>query len=301
MSVRPCLGVLVRLARPTAGVALLALTACGTYVADESVCTLAQSSVALPSVLRETSGVAVSIRNPSLIWTHNDQGHGPFLYAVDGGGQVRARIELDQSNADDWEDIDRGRCDFGACLYIAGTGDNEERRDIVSIYRLAEPEGEGDQEVESERYRMVLPDGPRDIEAMYVLPREQIFFVTKGRNHQITIYRYPSPLRAAEVVTLVEVQRLTSGPAAPPRQVTGASATLDGRTVAIRTYESLEFFDVAEEDQLLEGSVGRINLRGLREAQGEGVAFGPAGAVVLSSESVAGASPSLTFLSCDLS
>ncbi len=148
---------------------------------------------------------------------------------------------------------------------------------------------------------MVLPDGPRDIEAMYVLPGEQIFFVTKGRNHRITVYRYPSPLRSAEVVTLVEVQRLTSGPAAPPRQVTGASATLDGRTVAIRTYESLEFFDVAEEDQLLEGSMGRINLRGLREGQGEGVAFGAAGAVVLSSESVAGSSPSLTFLSCDLS
>ena len=80
---------------------------------------------------------------------------------------------------------------------------------------------------------MVLPDGPRDIEAMYVLPSEQIFFVTKGRNHPVTIYRYPPPLRSEDVVTLVEVQRLTTGPVGRPRMVTGASATLDGGTVVL--------------------------------------------------------------------
>ncbi len=251
--------------------------------------------------LLETSGVAVSLRDPSLIWTHNDRGYGSFLYAVDRDGQVRARVELNQSNGDDWEDIARGRCDLGACLYVAGTGDNAERRDIVSVYRLAEPEGEGDGRVEAERYRMELPDGPRDIEAMYVLPTDQIFFVTKGRNDPVTVYRYPSPLRADDVVTLVEVQRLTSGPSAPPRQVTGASATLDGGTVVIRTYGSLEFFDVTEGEQLLESSTDRVSLRTLREAQGEGVGFGANGAVVLSSEGAGAFGPSLNFLSCELS
>ena len=277
----------------------MTLTACGTYLADESECSLDGPSVALPGDLRETSGVAASIRNPSLVWTHNDRGHGPVLYAVDRDGRVQARIELNQSN-DDWEDAARGRCDLGACLYVAGTGDNEERRDIISFYRLAEPEGEGDRRVEAERYRMVLPAGPRDIEAMYVLPTDQIFFVTKGRNHPVTVYRYPSPLRSEGIVTLIEVQRLTAGPVAPPRMVTGASATLDGGTVAIRTYESLEFFDVTEGEQLLGTNVGRVNLRTLRESQGEGVGFGADGAIVLSSESVAGSSPSLTFLRCSV-
>ena len=207
---------------------------------------------------------------------------------------------MNQSN-DDWEDVARGRCDLGACLYVAGTGDNEERRDIISFYRLAEPEAEGDRRVEAERYRMVLPDGPRDIEAMYVLPTDQIFFVTKGRNHPVTIYRYPSPLRSEGIATLVEVQRLTAGPVALPSMVTGASATLDGGTVAIRTYQSLEFFDVTEGEQLLESDVGRVDLRTLREYQGEGVGFGADGAIVLSSESAGGSRPSLTFLSCNLS
>ena len=86
-------------------------------------------------------------------------------------------IEVDRS-LNDWEDIDRGPCDLGACLYLADTGDNNERRDNIRLFRLAEPDAEDDEEVDAERYRMELPDGPRDIEAMYVLPPEQIFFVS---------------------------------------------------------------------------------------------------------------------------
>jgi hypothetical protein len=225
-------------------VTLPMVAACVPPSADGSACSLDTPSVALPGDLRETSGVTVSMRNPSLAWTHNDRGHGPFLYAVDRDGRVRARIEVNPSNGD-WEDVARGRCDLGACLYVASTGDNEERRAVISFCRLAEPEGE--RSVEAERYRMVLPDGPRDIEAMYVLPTDQIFFVRKGRNHPVTVYRYLSPLRSDAIVTLVEVQRLTAGPVAPPRMVTGASATLDGSIVAIRTYQSLEFFPSPEE------------------------------------------------------
>ena len=299
MTVKRRPGALARVAKPLAWMTLLAVTACESYLADESACSLDGPSVALPANLRETSGVAAGIRNPVLVWTHNDRGHRPVLYAVDRDGQVHARIELNQPN-DDWEDVARARCDLGACLYVAGTGDNEERRDIISFYRLAEPQGLGEGRVQAERYRMALPDGPRDIEAMYVLPTDRIFFVTKGRNHPVTLYRYPSPLRSDGTVTLVEVQRLTAGPVARRRQVTGASATLDGGTVAIRTYTSLEFFDVAEGEQLLESSVGRVDLRTLREAQGEGVGFGADGAIVLSSEAAVGSGPSLTFLSCEL-
>ena len=276
---------------------LPAATACAPSLADGSACRLVGPPIALPNTLVETSGVAVGVRSPGLIWTHNDGGRRPFLYAVDGHGQIQARIEVDRS-MNDWEDIARGSCDLGACIYLADTGDNDERRDNIFLYRLAEPEGEG--RVEAERYQMVLPDGPRDIEAMYVLPTEQIFFVTKGRNHPVTIYRYPPPLRSEDAVTLVEVQRLTTRPVRRAGMVTGASATLDGGTVAIRTYDTLEFFTVTGGERLLESDLGRVDLRSLREAQGEGVGFGDNGTIVLSSESAGWVGPSLTLLSCNL-
>ena len=309
------LGALSRVVRRAVWVTLPALATCGQYVADASECSSAGSSVSLQNRLRETSGVATGVRNPNLIWTHND-GRRSRLYAVDHDGRERARVELDVSFRD-WEDIARARCDLGVCLYLADTGDNEERRDNLSFYRLAEPDlmGVGDGaaggdargvvEVEGvaepERYRVVLPDGPRDIEAMYVLPTEEVFFVTKGRNHPVTLYRYPLPLRSEEVVTLVEVQRLTTRPVSGRPMVTGASATLDGGTVVIRTYQSMEFFDVAEGGRLVEREDGRVDLRSLREIQGEGIGFGADGEIVLSSEGAAGAGPSLRFLTCVLS
>ena len=82
--------------------------------------------------------------------------------------------------------------------------------------------------------------------------------------------------------------------------VTGASATLDGGTVAIRTYDTLEFFTVTGGERLLESDLGRVDLRSLREAQGEGVGFGDNGTIVLSSESAGWVGPSLTLLSCNL-
>jgi len=138
------------------------------------------------------------------------------------------------------------------------------------------------------------------MEAMYVLPGERVFFVTKGRNHAVTIYRYPPPLRPDEVVTLEAVQTLTEGPVAPPRMVTGASATLDGNRVVIRTYETLEFFEVTDDGRLSRLTDSRVNLRTLRESQGEGVAFDGNERVILSSESGFASRPSIVSLVCTI-
>ena len=87
---------------------------------------------------------------------------------------------------------------------------------------------------------------------------------------------------------------------APPRFVTGAAATLDGGTVVIRTYETLEFFTVTAEDELRPLEDSRVNLRTLREPQGEAVAFLPDGRLVLSSESGLTPLPSIVRLACEV-
>jgi hypothetical protein len=259
-------------------------------VVAKSQCSPVGPSVGLPNALRETSGVAIGVKNPDWVWTHND-GRRPFLYAFDHNGQRQARVELNRTPRD-WEDIARAPCDLGNCLYAADTGDNAERRDNISFYRLAEPEGTGEGTADVVRHRMALPDGPRDIEAMYSVLRHE--------RPQSSGYRLPLSLvlRSEEVVTLEEVQRLTSDPPGLAQMVTGASATLDGSTVAIRTYQSLDFFDVSEGERLTRADEGRVNLRSLREAQGEGVGFGTDGEIVLSSEAALGFGPSFTFLTC---
>jgi len=239
-------------------------------------------AVALPAILRETSGVAVGVRDPSVLWTHTDDGTGLWAIRRDGtsiaGMPVRAPLL-------DWEDIEIAPCGAGpACLYLADTGDNAERRasGSASIVRVREPVPEIGAEVPAEVFPIRYPDGPRDVEALFVLPGERVHVVTKGRQHPITVYRYPGGLRP-DTVTLVEVQRLTAGAQSLLAQVTGASASRDGSVVAIRTYEALRFYSV-DADTLALRNDGVVNLRTLEETQGEGVALGEAGLVVLTSE-----------------
>lgn len=233
-----------------------------------------------------------------LLWTHNDSGSEPFLIAVDLAGSAVDSIRIAPDAGGrirDLEALEGASCAEGRCLYVADVGDNEERRTDAAIHRLPEPRlssgsalseteaGPGTRVVETTALPVRFPDGPTDVEALFVLPGEEIHLVSKGRSGPVTVYRYPLPLRPARRVTLERVQVLTDDAPFLPAYVTGAATGPGGRTVALRTYESLEFFRVRD-GRLLPMRGMRVELRTLREAQGEAVAFLPDGRVVLSSE-----------------
>ena len=268
---------------------VLALTgiACAPIALAGPGCAPTGQTVILPDALDETSGAAVSRRDPGAFWTHNDGGSD--LYAIDARGAVLSSHRL-PFRLRDWEDMEVSECgEGGSCLYLADTGDNAERREAgsIRIVRVAEPDPAASPPADAEPlqadvFPIRLPDGPRDIEALFVLPGERLHLITKGRAHALTVYRYPGPLRP-DTVTLQEVQRLSDGAMSLLSQVTGASASTDGSAVAVRTYQSLEIFSL-EADTLARRSNGLVNLRTLEEIQGEAVALGPDGLVVLTSE-----------------
>jgi hypothetical protein len=227
--------------------------------------------------------VAWSRVSPGVLWSHNDSDHGAILYAMDTLGNLLGEVPLRGAVNRDWEDLSTGPCPAGFCLYVGDIGDNGEVRDRVTLYRVEDTGRFDGTPREAEAFPMVLPDGPRDMEALFVLPGEELYFITKGRNHPVTVYRYPPPLRAGETVTLEEVQTLTEGAVSIPSQVTGADATPDGRLVAVRTYESLTFYRMSR-GRLVPLRGGRVELRTLGEAQGEAVGIGPDGLVALTSE-----------------
>jgi hypothetical protein len=248
-------------------------------------CRPLQEAVALPSGLEESSGVAVSRAHPGVFWTHADGGR-PTLYAVDSAGSLLSAVTVETAQLTDWEDVALAPCGEVDCLYLADSGDNDERREQLRILRIREPVPEPGSElhVTAEVFRVRLPDGPRDIEAIFVLPGERVHLVSKGRNDAVTVYRYDGALRGESVTSLTAVQHLSEGPRMLPRQVTGAAASADGGIVAIRTYESLLFYRVTG-DSLAPVADGTVNLRTLGEGQGEGVGVGEGGIVALSSES----------------
>lgn len=232
--------------------------------------------------------------HPGVIWTHNDGGHSPTLFAVDSEGVLLGRVHLLGVTNRDWEDIETAPCARGTCLYVGDTGDNAHAREQVAVYRIPEPDPVDSSVTGVEVVYGRLPFGARDVEAMFVLPNERIHLVTKGSRNPVEIYRFPSDVRFLEaeraaddpgpaVATLELIQVLDDSRRSLPRQVTGAAASPSGDQVVVRTYETLEFFRV-DGGHLLPARDNPVNLRSLREGQGEGVGWGFENRIALTSE-----------------
>lgn len=258
-------------------------------VLDVPICRVAQPPVQLDVELSETSGIVASRSRTGTHWTHNDSGSEPILYSLDASGVLRGRVwlETDAEAADsDWEDLAAGTCPQGECLYVADIGDNAGSRENVAVHRIPEPDPSSGGPVSAESFRMRFPEGPRDAEGLFVLPGERVHLVTKGGDGPIAIYEYPGPLDADQVVQLRLVRQLTATEVQLGDRVTGASASADGRWIALRThvnvmiYRADELLGDGEEVQPFVVS----DVRPLAEAQGEGVALGPDGTVLLTSE-----------------
>ena len=250
----------------------------------------------LPSRMSESSGIVVSRTHRGVLWTHNDSGDGPYLYATDLAGTDRGTVRVRGARAVDWEDIALGPCPTapGACLYIADTGDNAEKRKAVVVYALPEPElpaGAADtvQSRAATALRLKYPGGPQDVEAVYVSPHDSaLYLVNKARRGPVRLYQVPrSAWRGDNVVTATAVQQLPISPApARGRLVTGAAMRRDGQLVAIRTYSEIHFFVPAAAGRLTPSPRPACTLAGL-EPQGEAIAFLDDGTLVVTSEAAA--------------
>lgn len=261
-------------------------------------CEVIEYGVRLPRAVEETSGLAASRRHAGVLWTHNDRGGDPRLYAIDAAGEMRGRVEVRGARAQDWEDVAMGPCPTGDCVYIADTGSNRERRETATVYRVAEPAPDAERTARVEAFPVRFPGGPQDTEALFVLSTGALYLVTKGESGPVELFQYPPPLRPDEVVELERVRRVADQPGGRGGKVTGADASPDGAWVAIRTYDDLLLFRSA--DLRGGGETLRVSLDGADEAQGEAVTFGPGGSIVLTSEAGGRKRATLARLACSL-
>lgn len=251
--------------------------------------------------LVESSGVAVSRAFPGVLWTHNDSGDGPYLYATDLRGTDRGALLIPGAQAIDWEDMSLGPCPtrvtVTTCLYLADTGDNLEFRPFVTIYAIPEPAPPvraGDT-LGTTRAPAVLqlryPDGPHDVEAVYVSPRDTaVYLVSKGtRGSAIRLYRvdrgaWHTTDTTSEVVVATLVQTLDIHPSsAAGRLVTAGAVRPDGRVVALRTYSEIYLFYPGVGGRLLAARGRPCNIAGM-EIGGEAIDFLDDSTLVMTSE-----------------
>ena len=256
--------------------------------AQAGACRIEVREIPLPEGVGETSGLARSRRTPGVFWTHNDSGGDPELFAFDAAGRLQGRVMVAGAEMRDWEDAAAGPCGGGSgdCLYVGDIGNNTGRKAELVVWRIPEPAPADTVSAPAERFTARFPGQERrpDAEAMFVLPDGSLYLITKGtRRDPVELYRWPTPLVVGQVATLERVRRLAPPPRQPGDEVTGASASPDGRWVAVRTYSTLAFYRAAELAVAAEPALS-FDLLPLGEAQGEAVALDSAGAVMLTSE-----------------
>ena len=163
-------------------------------------CTVDGSSVELQKV-PEASGVAFSARTPGVVWTHNDSKK-PIVFALSDKGAMLGTVHVTGAEIVNWEDIAVAPCPGGSCLYIGDIGDNHASRSSIAIYRVPEPAPNAKSTDQAEVMHATYPNGPRDAEAIVVLPKGDMFVITKGEDGPSYVYKFPTSFRNGETVTL---------------------------------------------------------------------------------------------------
>jgi len=253
--------------------------------------------------LTEASGLAASSAHPGVLWTIQDSGNRPDVFAIDTAGAVLGRWRVSGVRNVDWEAMSIGPCGPRSCIYVGDTGDNSERRGVVSVHRFAEPlpanaRGGGRiEEVESLNFR--YPDGAHDTEALVVRESGEILLVSKGRSGGIRAYRLPaSAWGSGERVTAELIGILPLPLDGLTGLVTDAALHPDGATLVVRTYATLYFFDLGAEGRpdpaARPVACGILGL----ELQGEGVTWRDAETMALVSEAAYGMPGTVSIVRC---
>jgi hypothetical protein len=190
------------------------------------------------NLVTESSGLARSRQAEDRLWTHNDSGDSPRLFAVTRQGNFLASLTIQHAQAVDWEDMcsfTRNGTDY---LAVADVGDNVEMRKEVVIYGVEEPalpESNRETLALSTRLKFELhvryPKGPVNCEAIAYDPwRQQFILATKERlwSHIYAVDFDPHKSQQSTTAQLIGSLILP--------MVTGAAISDDGQLLALSTY-----------------------------------------------------------------
>jgi hypothetical protein len=229
------------------------------------------------NALTETSGVAASRTNPSVLWVHNDSGDTARVFAMTTSGQHLGSFTLNGASATDWEDmaVGPGPQAGQSYLYVGDIGDNSHVRTSIVVYRVAEPSvnvqqppGDGQVLGNVETFVLTYPDGAHDAEALAVDPASgDMVIVTKELSGQAGLYVRSA---SSSTTTLSRKDPIDLGAGT---LVTGASVPPDGGAIVVRTYGSVLLFprpDGAALDEAFRSS--SCTGKSTSEPQGEAIA-----------------------------
>jgi hypothetical protein len=229
--------------------------------------------------IKESSGVIASRRYADVFWTHNDGG-GPkkqVLYAIDLAGNTRAFFSVIDVTLQDWEDL---AIDDTGHLYIGDIGNNDAKRDMLTVYEIDEPNPQaGTGSIAPKRaWKLKFPGAPFDWESLFVW-KDQGYVVSKVFDKaRAQIFRFPlKETNQPLTLELVATTKIKS-------PVTGADISADGMLLGLVAKNGAYVFRI-------DGNVTRVSNANphhtkLKNQHIEGCCFVPDGLLATSERRV---------------
>ena len=236
--------------------------------------------------VKESSGLSAS-ECQDVLWTHNDSGSDALIYAMSTVGTHLGTWRVHGAQNVDWESIATYKDPGGTCSLILGdTGDNDETRPEVELYRVPEPITSTETATSTslsplltepaETMRFRYPDGSNDAETALVHPwTGDIYVVTKKKSGPAGVFRME---QAFGTGTTVQSEKLAdlSVPSKQEGHLTGGSISPDGKRVMFCDleggYELVLPDGTTDPDAVWQQTPVAVDL-GDRK-QGEGVSYG---------------------------
>lgn len=156
----------------------------------------------------EASGLAASRRHPDILWTLNDSGDQPVLYALSTTGAYVGKIRIEDAENRDWEDLAGFTDGEKTYLAVADIGDNAARRDFCTVYVIEEPEMTGKKMLKRSavkpawRIDFQYEDGPRDCESIAVDIANQRILLLSKRSTPPVLYSLPLFARSGRSISV---------------------------------------------------------------------------------------------------
>ena len=245
--------------------------------------------------VKESSGLTAS-ECQDVLWTHNDAGNGPFIFAMSLEGKHLGTWRVENAESVDWESISSFKDSSGKCFLIIGDiGDNDEVRSDLQIYRVAEPTPSAEtassnsanpmRTEPAQLMKFTYPNGKNNAETIIVQPGSgTIYIVTKKKNGPAGVFRITPAFGSGEVVKGEKVADV-SVPSKPEGLLTGGSMSPDGKRVILCDLKGgyeLVLPEGASDPEAIWTQKPRVIDLGDRK-QGEGVSYGRDGATLYAS------------------
>jgi hypothetical protein len=197
--------------------------------------------------ITESSGLAASLCQTDVFWTHNDSGDDAFIFAINSKGKHLGTWRVSGARNDDWEDLGAFKDASGTCyIYIADVGDNKHDRQDHQIYRIKEPvvpsagtPSSRKQPLQTEQATVTIfkyADSPHDAESMVVQPKTgDVYVLTKRLDGPSLVFKIVPAFGSNTVIKAEKVGEIAL-PAVPNGLLTGGSASPDGLRVVVCDY-----------------------------------------------------------------